>query len=450
MSSAVDVVGITRNVRTFGALGDDATDDTAAFLSAIAAVVAAGGGRVFVPRGKYILNGGAASADGYKNGLLVPFLQINSDETKTIVIEGEGGSHLKCGSNNMVLVRVSRNNVTLRDLTLDSNGKTGVILCGVVPEDMTQTTTQVGQSHVTLDNVDRVGGPSVDGLVYQPGPQVAASDSGCFYHNVFGGVSNFVGGGRHVHFKKNADFASHPNKTTRTSFYGHKCLRGNVGYHGEAVSELLLSGCSEELITSGATPIATPTARYFTNDCSNITFLGGYSEACSASVEGFTANGVVRSMGYIPASGGNTTFRTYVDSYADAISPFTFEPVLASSGGGAQGAENNSGLAWKNGKIVTFHIEINVAKGTLGAGNLSITGLPHAVNTSGPGIAGVNVAQNGAITLSAGYAALGGFITGAAITLRKSSITGNAVANLTLAECGDPVQLVLSGSYIAA
>lgn len=452
-SSVTTSVGAKLNeivsVKDFGAVGDGVTNDTAAFAAAMAAIASAGGTLV-LEKATYLLNGGTASADGYKNGVLAPFLQANPDATKRIVVEGNGAV-LKCGANSMVLFRVSRNDVELRNLTLDYNGKTSIILCGVVPEDMTQTTTLVSQQHVTLTNVDRIIGSGVDGLVFQPGPAVGASDSGCFYHNVFGGVSNAANGdgGRHVHFKKNANWATRNIKNTRINFYGHKCLRGNAGYHGEAVAELLLSGCNEELIDDTNTPLTTPTARYFTNDCANVQFVGGYSEACSASVEGFTVNGVVSSFGYVPASGGLATFKPYVDSYADGVNEGVWTPVLNSSGGGAEGAGSSSGYWRKQGKVLTFSGEINVAKGTLAAGNLSVSGLPFVVRSSGPGLSTISANWSG-LTLAANYTHVGAIITGATITLRKNGTAGVNTSNLTLGECGDPVQITFHGSYVTA
>jgi hypothetical protein len=124
--------------------------------------------------------------------------------------------------------------------------------------------------------------------------------------------------------------------------------------------------------------------------------------------------------------------------------------VLGSSGGGAQGASTSSGLARKQGKNVEFTCEMSVAKGTLSAGTLTITGLPYPVSAAAPGVAAIYIGQHGAITLAANYAAVGGFINGATIALRKTSITGFSATALTLAECDDPVELLLSGSYIAA
>lgn len=56
-TSAVEVpIYLEFNVKAFGAVGDGAADDTAAFNAAIAAVQAAGGGGVYVPNGVYIIS----------------------------------------------------------------------------------------------------------------------------------------------------------------------------------------------------------------------------------------------------------------------------------------------------------------------------------------------------------------------------------------------------------
>jgi hypothetical protein len=52
------------NVRTFGATGDAATDDTAAFQHALDAAHTAGGGAVYVPPGRYLCKGTLTIPDG--------------------------------------------------------------------------------------------------------------------------------------------------------------------------------------------------------------------------------------------------------------------------------------------------------------------------------------------------------------------------------------------------
>jgi hypothetical protein len=52
------------NVRTFGAIGDAATDDTAAFQRALDAAYKSGGGAVYVPPGRYLFKGTLLIPDG--------------------------------------------------------------------------------------------------------------------------------------------------------------------------------------------------------------------------------------------------------------------------------------------------------------------------------------------------------------------------------------------------
>jgi len=52
------------SVRTFGAAGDAATDDTAAFQRALDAAYTSGGGAVYVPPGRYLFKGTLTIPDG--------------------------------------------------------------------------------------------------------------------------------------------------------------------------------------------------------------------------------------------------------------------------------------------------------------------------------------------------------------------------------------------------
>jgi hypothetical protein len=58
------VIHDSLSVRTFGAAGDAATDDTAAFQRALDAAYASGGGAVYVPPGRYLFKGTLTIPDG--------------------------------------------------------------------------------------------------------------------------------------------------------------------------------------------------------------------------------------------------------------------------------------------------------------------------------------------------------------------------------------------------
>ena len=430
------------------------TDCTAAVQAVIALRVAAGGGSLYAPRapagGAWLFSGGAASPDGYKNGALFPFSTVNFDPTTGLHLRGEKGCTWKVGADNVMLIRISRNNSSIQEIVLDSNGKSNVILCGIVPEDMTQTSTLVSQSFIDLVRVDMLGGAGVEGLVIQPGPRVLGADSGCFYHNIHGGVSNFVGGGRHVYLKKGATWATDGNRPTRTNFIGRRLLRGNAGYYLDVGSEINLIGCHEELIATGVTPVATPVARYISANCSNITFVAGYSEGCTKAVTAFASN--IYSLGYIPASGSNLDWRGYASAFMDGTDDSaSWTPGVNSSGGGAQGAATSTGRLTKYGKIVHFVAQISAAKGTLGAGSISISGLPFIADSSwtGADFQGVPVTKMDGITLGAGFVGLTSYVSGATISLRKMHGAGAGMSNLLVADCSDPIVFTVQGWFKA-
>ncbi|VGO23533.1 glycosyl hydrolase family 28-related protein [Pontiella sulfatireligans] len=83
------------NVKDYGAVGDQSTDDTAAFQSAIAAATNNGGGIVFVPDGEYVVNGHLDLGVGVElRGISGGRQQADSDTElgSLILINNAGGS----------------------------------------------------------------------------------------------------------------------------------------------------------------------------------------------------------------------------------------------------------------------------------------------------------------------------------------------------------------------
>lgn len=432
------------SVLDYGADPTGATDSRSAIQAAVAAVItASGGGTVYFPKGIYLVNS-VASSDTSPNGILIPYVAEDGDYNYGVTLLGEGpDSEIRAGSSNMVLVRVSRNQTTLEKLRIncvaEANGCIGV---GAVPESMTSTTVLADQSRLTMRDVTIEH--CTEALKFQPGPQVGGSDSGAYYNCVYNCVFNW--NTRAVWTAKNSDWATYPNRVTRTIFVGCKTTRGNCGYYFEVGSEIELHGCFEELINTGTSPCSTPTARYISADADSIEFFGGYSEACDRPVDTL-ARATHRSFGYSASTAFPANWYTNMEAFGDVLSPATWTPVVVSSGGGAQGVSTSTGYHYRSGSLWTFCCEINVDKGTLNAGTLSISGLP-LIALAAAGTQGATVSSYSQITFSANYHDMACFVTGGTITLRKTSQTGTATAGLTLAECNATIQILIQGSII--
>lgn len=432
-------------------------DVRAACQAGIAMLIATfgGGGTLYCPAGLYGINS-VASSDTSPNGLLIPYAAEDSSYDKGIRILGDGpDTEFKARDSNMVLIRNSRNHTTLENIKINGvSSANGVIGVGVVPENMLSGNGVIppvyaDQSRFSMMNcyVENC----TEGLKFQPGPQVGGADSGCFFHNVTNCTFNL--NTRGVWFAKNADWSTHPNFTTRAYFWNTKIQRGNCGYYVEVGQTIELHACCEELINSGSSPCATPTARHVSADAALVSFFGGYSEDTSPSTA-YPANILGKnnhqSYGYYANYAFPSNWFTNIEVFGTpafaAGNPTSWTPVVASSGGGAQGASTSTGYAYRDGYNINFIANISVAKGTLGAGNLTVTGFP-GIALAAAGLQAVGV-SGATVTLAANYASVEAYIAGATIALRKGSITGFAPGNLTLAECADPIVMRLQGTVI--
>lgn len=278
------IQGAVYNVLDYGATGDGVTNDRAACQAAITAAIAAGGGAVYFPAGTYLLTG-VASLDTSLNGLLIPDTNGVFDTDKGIMLFGDGiDSILKANSQNMVVVRNSRRCTTIQNLFIDGGPKTQNIGLGCIPESATQTTELVDQSFMVVNNI-RIEN-CARGMMFQPGPTVTGSDSGCFYHS----ISNLASNLNDEHVLMVGDVTAANNRTTRSTFFKCTFLRGNTGINLVAATEIDFVSCNWELIAQGTTPFATPVAFYYgDSNPSTINIIGGYAEACTRGVVAATS-----------------------------------------------------------------------------------------------------------------------------------------------------------------
>ena len=122
------------DVKEFGAKGDGVTDDTLAVKNAILSLKTTGG-KVFFPKGTYLLGTPTAAAAGYLENYFIPLVS-------NLILEGEGAASVIKVKDNVlsnprddvgnahILAGKGLKNVTIRKLTFDGNGKNNLTPAG--------------------------------------------------------------------------------------------------------------------------------------------------------------------------------------------------------------------------------------------------------------------------------------------------------------------------------
>jgi hypothetical protein len=115
LQQLANTTSTVHNVATYGARGNDLTDDTAAIQAAISACAAAGGGVVYIPNGTYIVSDSAAAHAGC--------IQVFSNVT--LMGESRQGTILKKAANQPGFTRVitldAATDARISNLTIDGN-----------------------------------------------------------------------------------------------------------------------------------------------------------------------------------------------------------------------------------------------------------------------------------------------------------------------------------------
>jgi len=291
----------TAFVAQWGAVSTTA-DSRAAIQAATDYISAQGGGDVIIDILAAIA--GVASPDALLNGILVPF--VTFDNSQAVRIRGGIlGGGLQALSNDMALVRASNPGTVCRDLTLNANGKAGVWAMACVPEDRNQIITLVSQSYCKMLTCNVNG--CEEGIVVEPGPTVAASQSGAFYPIVDN--CDFNQNTRSMWFKESITDAS--NRPTRGNLTGTRMERGNVGIDLEYATEFTMRGNNFQFMTF-AGPLATASAIHLGPKSENNYLYGGNAEVCDADINnestlpnalmihGFALTGTNINIGVLP------------------------------------------------------------------------------------------------------------------------------------------------------
>lgn len=161
---------------------------------------------------------------------------------------------------------------------------------------------------------------------------------------------------------------------------------------------------------------------------------------------GALAAGVAHLSGVVKVDGSLNYVGYYQDGFAGAL---TWTPGFASAGGGAQGAVTAAvGTHGLTGRLCHVQGFMSIAKGTLGAGAISVTGFPLPARNVANAYQYIPVAEWSNINLGAGYTHLTLRIApgGQVGTLLKSG-TSVASAVVNLADFPDPMVLNFAGSY---
>lgn len=141
-----------------------------------------------------------------------------------------------------------------------------------------------------------------------------------------------------------------------------------------------------------------------------------------------------------PASQNASADANTLDDYEEG----TFTPVIASSGGGSATYTTQTGTYTKVGDRVYFSISITLAtKGTLAAGNVTITGLPFTVSSAL--ITAYAVMPGSLLTTTAGSVCADSNLS--TTVVRLFTFTAGVSALLTVADLAATQILRISGHY---
>jgi hypothetical protein len=193
-------------------------------------------------------------------------------------------------------------------------------------------------------------------------------------------------------------------------------------------------------------------------------FIGGYirTAECAAGSSNSVFIGVETSdNGSLGIKGAGTYYTLYChesDTNGDITAKVpdkvdsdsgTWTPSLASTGGGSQGNANTAvGTYTKLGNMCFVQGSVNIAKGNLAAGSLSLSGLPFTSRNTASAFQYLQIGQYSGVALGANYTGLSLRISvngnNAAMLQHGNNV---ASANIAIADCSDPVDFYFSGTY---
>lgn len=246
------VTGAPFNVLDYGADLTGVADSRAACQAAIDAAKAIGAS-VYFPAGTYLIRS-TTGPDSKNNGLVIPFTDANSTSNRVSLIGDGASTVLKAGDNNMIVARFSDSHCSMQGFSIDGNSKTSVWALGLVPQDMTQTSTVTFQLYNEFTDIYITG--CDEGIAMRCGPDVAGTDSGCWYNSFINVFIIFTKRGIYL-----MDCPVGSSGVNRNYFTNMRIgQQVNTGVQIDDGSTNVFTKVHMEGVQTGISPNATPTA----------------------------------------------------------------------------------------------------------------------------------------------------------------------------------------------
>jgi len=456
-------------VLDFGAIGDGVTNDTASFVSAIASAIAAKKA-LYIPSGTYLLT--ANGVNFAAQGLTIfgdgnsSVLQFTGSGRGFVLNGGTSGSGVGAMSVSNILI-VGGPNITdgfyqtgvfrstFRNIEVrECNNNAFTILHGV--------SNQYDTIKYSTNEIAQTTKPSNGLVLNNNGAGYYTADCtfincimegfpgrGCY---IVDGSGNVFVGGTFEAVTKGLEVSSSSNRnkfinvwfeantTSDAEIYGDSNIYDGC-YFGSASSSL-----NVQLITASGTVFNSGFVRAVNMQAtsSDTTFLGcGLSDNASLNFQGA---GTYKRFGCTRLDAASQVVGSFRDTSGDVGS---WTPVFASAGGGAQGA-----ITLQFGRYVlignTCHVTggMTIAKGTLGAGAVSIAGLPFGSKNLANYFQYISAGEWSNINLAAGFSKVALRIApnSNSASLIQSGDAGTS-ATIAVAEFPDPMVINFSGSY---